>query len=74
MKQRKYFFIILAFFPLTIVSSWLFGPGTTTDKVVFYSYIFIFICYWLWNTLYIVRGNVGFFKKIKDSKHEREEE
>lgn len=72
MKQRKYFFMVLSLFPLIPLAAWLFGPGTSGYKVVSYSVAFIFLCYWLWSALYIARGNTGFFKKIKDSKGEKE--
>lgn len=74
MNQRKYFFIVLSLFPLIPLAAWLFGPGTSGYKVVSYSVAFIFLCYWLWSAFFVTKGNAGFFKKLKEKKHEREEE
>lgn len=71
-KQRKYFFIVMSLFPLVPLAAWLFGPGTIAYKIVFYSVMFIFMCYWLWSVFFVAKGNTGFLKKIKSHKDEKE--
>lgn len=67
-KQNKYLFIILALFPIIFFASWFFGPGTFGFKVVFYSWAFTFMCYWLSNASYIIRKNINLAKKIKSKR------
>lgn len=66
MKKRiKFFGVLFLMFPIVIFSSSIFGWGQTMYKVLFYSYVVIFMCYWVWNASYIFRGNMVLAKKIK---------
>lgn len=72
-KQRKYFFVVASLFLFVLLSSWMLGPESIVAQIIRYGYMCIFMCYWLWSAFFVGKGNAGFFKKIKDSKDEKEE-
>ncbi|MBT2772616.1 hypothetical protein J7J47_10275 [Halomonas sp. ISL-60] len=64
-------FFVIFLFPLVPFSAWLFGVGSLPSKVIWYGWVFIFLCIWLLNFSYIIRKNIALAKKIK-SKKERD--